>query len=323
METNNQEASSTADREIAITRILDAPRELVYEVWTKPEHVAQWWGPNGFTNTVHNMEVKVGGEWRLTMHGPDGTDYPNLIIFKEIIAPEKLVYIHGTGNEPMEDRFFVTVNFNDLGNNKTELKMHMLFKTKEMRDEVVEKYGALEGARQNANRMEQYVLEQLHPEDLIITRELDAPRNLVFEVWTDAEHLGNWWGPIGMEMGVHKFDFEPGGLFHYSMKTQGGIPIYGRFKFEEINAPKKIVFIISFADAEGNIIRGDMVPDWPLEIKNELTLSETHGKTFMILRGWPINATEKEAEMFKQHRQSMQQGFGGTFKQLVEYLKTL
>lgn len=95
METNNQEASSTADREIAITRILDAPRELVYEVWTKPEHIAQWWGPNGFTNTVHNMEVKVGGEWRLTMHGPDGIDYPNLIIFKEIIAPEKLVYIQG------------------------------------------------------------------------------------------------------------------------------------------------------------------------------------------------------------------------------------
>ncbi len=325
METNHQAASSTADREIAITRILEAPRELVYEVWTNPEHVAQWWGPNGFTNTVHHMEVKVGGEWKLTMHGPDGTDYPNLIIFKEIIAPEKLVYIHGTGDEPEEDRFFVTVNFNDLGNNKTELKMRMVFKTKAMRDEVVEKYGALEGAHQNANRMEQYLLAQQHPEDLVITRELDAPRDLVFKVWTEAEHMGKWWGPAGMEMGVHKFDLRVGGLFHFSMKMPDDkMPddnmMYGRFKFEEIVEPEKLVFINSFADAEGNIIRTDMLPNWPLEIHNTLKLSETNGKTFMILRGKPINATAEEMTAFENNKPSMNEGFDGTFKQLEEYL---
>jgi uncharacterized protein YndB with AHSA1/START domain len=199
----------------------------------------------------------------------------------------------------------------------------MVFKNAEMLKEVVEKYGALEGARQNTNRMEQYILEQQHPEDLIITRELDAPRDLVYKVWTDAQHLGNWWGPAGMELGIHKFDLQPGGLFHYSMKMPDGNMMYGRFKFEEIQAPEKLVFISSFADAEANIVRTNMLPNWPLEIHNTLTLSETQGKTFMILRGKPINATAIEMQAFENNKPSMQQGFGGTFKQLVEYLKTL
>jgi uncharacterized protein YndB with AHSA1/START domain len=257
------------------------------------------------------------------MHGPDGTDYPNLIIFKEVIAPEKLVYIHGTGDEPEEDRFFVTVNFNDLGNNKTELRMRMLFNTKAMRDEVVEKYGALEGAHQNANRMEQYLVEQQYPEDLIISRELDAPRHLVFSAWTDKEHLANWWGPAGMEIEIHKFDLRPEGLFHYSMKTPDGHQMWGRFKFKEIAAPEKLVFINSFADADGNIVRTGMLPNWPLEIQNTLKLSETNGKTFMILHGRPINATAEEMQAFEGNKPSMQQGFGGTFKQLVEYLEKI
>jgi uncharacterized protein YndB with AHSA1/START domain len=322
MQINNQTASSTAHREIAITRVLDAPRELVYEAWTKPEHVAKWWGPNGFTNTVHHMELKPEGEWKLTMHGPDGTDYPNLIIFKEIVAPEKLVYIHGTGDEPLEDRFHVTVTFKDLGH-KTELSMRMLFKNVEKLKEVVEKYGALDGARENANRMEQYVLAQLHPNDLIITRELNAPQNMVYKAWTEAQHMAKWWGPVGMPLEVIKFDFQPGGLFHYSMTMPNGNKMYGRFKFEEMQAPEKLIFISSFADAEGNIVRTEMLPNWPLEILNTLTLSETHGKTFMVLRGKPINATAEELQAFENNKASMVQGFGGTFAQLVEYLSKI
>ena len=71
----------TSNRELVMTRVLDAPRDLVYEAWTNPRHIAQWWGPKGFTNTIHEMEVKVGGVWRFIMHGPDGTDYPNKVVF--------------------------------------------------------------------------------------------------------------------------------------------------------------------------------------------------------------------------------------------------
>src|SRR5258706_10882308 len=84
-------------------RVFDAPRELVWKVWTEPEHIGKWWGPNGFTTTTHKMEVKAGGVWRFVMHGPDGRDYQNKITFIEVVKPERLVYKHGgAGGE--EDR---------------------------------------------------------------------------------------------------------------------------------------------------------------------------------------------------------------------------
>ncbi len=97
-------ATETTDREIVATRLLDAPRELVWEVWTDPKHLAQWWGSNGFANTIHEIEVKPGGVWRFIMHGPDGTDYKNEIVYVEVVKPERLVYDHVSG-----PRFHVTV----------------------------------------------------------------------------------------------------------------------------------------------------------------------------------------------------------------------
>jgi len=80
-------SSPTADREIGTTRIFDAPRELVFRMWTDPEHVGNWWGPTGFKTTTQLIDVRPGGQWRFIMHGPDGTDYPNKIVFVEIVEP--------------------------------------------------------------------------------------------------------------------------------------------------------------------------------------------------------------------------------------------
>jgi len=149
-------SSDTADRELVITRIFNAPRNLVFEVFTDPKHVIHWWGPNGFTNTIHTMNVKPGGEWKLTMHGPDGTDYPNLITYKEVVKPERLVWTHGSGAKDDPGQFESTVIFEDEGK-KTKLTMKMVFKTKEDKDFIVEKYGALEGQKQTMDRLEQYL----------------------------------------------------------------------------------------------------------------------------------------------------------------------
>jgi uncharacterized protein YndB with AHSA1/START domain len=96
----------TSDREITITRVFDAPRELVFEAWTDPEQVVRWFGPNGFTTTVHEMDARPGGIWRFTMHGPDGADYPNRVEFIEVVKPERLVYNHGpdAGSEGLSFR---------------------------------------------------------------------------------------------------------------------------------------------------------------------------------------------------------------------------
>ena len=149
--------SETADREIAITRVFNAPRNLVWSAWTDPKHVAHWWGPTGFTNTIHKMEVKVGGVWDFIMHGPDGTDYPNKIVFTEVVKPELLKFDHGSDDPNDPGQFNVTVNFTALESAKTEIRMRMVFQTKEARDLVVEKYGAIEGNRQTMNRLEEYL----------------------------------------------------------------------------------------------------------------------------------------------------------------------
>lgn len=146
--------SSIAAREIKTTRVFNAPRELVFQVWTDPEHVAQWWGPNGFTNTIQEMNVRPGGVWRFIMHGPDGVDYDNKVVFLEVVKPELLVYIHGDEGRP--DYFHVTVNFAEQGN-QTRLTMQLLFKTAEERDEVVQKHGAAEGLNQTLGRLEAYL----------------------------------------------------------------------------------------------------------------------------------------------------------------------
>src|SRR5689334_17565188 len=89
-------AASTAasDREIVITRLVHAPRELVWEAFTNPKHLEKWWGPRGFTDTTEQYELRVGGGWKHIMHGPDGTNYPNKSVFREIVKPERIVFSH-------------------------------------------------------------------------------------------------------------------------------------------------------------------------------------------------------------------------------------
>jgi uncharacterized protein YndB with AHSA1/START domain len=143
--------TSTADREIVATRVVDAPRERVWEAWTDREQVARWWGPNGFTNTIHEMDVRPGGVWRFVMHGPDGTDYKNRIIYEEIVKPERLAYLHESG-----PKFHATATFDEEGG-KTKLTMRLLFDTAEERDRTVKVFGAIEGAKQTLERLNQHV----------------------------------------------------------------------------------------------------------------------------------------------------------------------
>lgn len=147
--------NNTADRELRISRLLNAPIELVWEVWTNPEHIKNWWGPDGFTNTISIMDLKPGGEWNLTMHGPDGTDYRNESIFKEVVRHKKLVYEHLTG-----PKFTATIEFEEQGD-KTMLNWHLLFRNKEEFIQTVKTFKADEGMKQNVEKLEIYLSKQL------------------------------------------------------------------------------------------------------------------------------------------------------------------
>ena len=144
--------SSTKDREIIISRTLNAPVELVWEAWTNPEHIANWWGPNGFTNTITKMDLTPGGEWLLVMHGPDGTDYKNKSIFKEIVPHKKIVFEHIAPN------FIAIIDFEEQGE-KTHLNWHMLFETAEEFIRVVKTFKADEGLKQNIEKLSDYLTQ--------------------------------------------------------------------------------------------------------------------------------------------------------------------
>ena len=145
-----------SNREIVITRIYDASRERVWEAWTNPQQIVKWWGPNGFTNTLYEMDVKPGGIWRHMMHGPDGTDYPNKVVYSEVIKPERLVYTHGRDDdEASACQHHVTVTFEEAEDNKTKLTLRMLFISEEERNKTAEY--AVEGGNQTFGRLDDYL----------------------------------------------------------------------------------------------------------------------------------------------------------------------
>jgi uncharacterized protein YndB with AHSA1/START domain len=148
--------NDASDREITIHRLINAPRELVFEVWTQPEHVKHWWGPDGFTNTIHSMEVKPGGEWHFMMHGPNGMDYPNRIVFSEVVKNERLVYKHSSDDPNDPHSFHTVVTFEQQGD-ATSLTMVAIFSSAEARKHVVKEFGADKGAVQTMNRLEAYL----------------------------------------------------------------------------------------------------------------------------------------------------------------------
>jgi uncharacterized protein YndB with AHSA1/START domain len=154
----------------------------------------------------------------------------------------------------------------------------------------------------------------------VITRVIAAPRELVFKAWTEADHLRHWWGPKGFEWSHAQLDFRPGGVFHYCLNSTDGYTMWAKFVYQEIVAPERIVFVSSFSDPEGNTVRAPFSESYPLEVRNVLTLTESDGRTTLIFQGGPINATEEERGFYKGMLESMEQGFGGAFDQLVEYL---
>jgi uncharacterized protein YndB with AHSA1/START domain len=128
---------------------------LVWEVWTTPEHLARWWGPNGFTNTIDLLELRPGGEWYLVMHGPDGTDYVNRSVFREVVPFKRIVYEHVSG-----PKFTATIDFEARGS-KTLINWHMLFETAEQFIQVVKTFKADEGLKQNIEKLSRYLSDRV------------------------------------------------------------------------------------------------------------------------------------------------------------------
>jgi uncharacterized protein YndB with AHSA1/START domain len=314
-----------ADNEIIISRLLHAPRELVWEAWTNPKHVVNWWGPRGFTNTTKQHDFRVGGYWEHTMHGPDGTNYPNKAKFLEIVPLERITFLLGGGSDLESDErrgatFRATWTFEALGADRTRLTGRMVFPSKEARDRVVRDFGAIEGGKQTLERAAEYVAGLLN-QPFVITREFAAPRDLVWRVWTEAKHFGAWFGPKGAEVQLGRFELRPGGMTLYRMTMPGAPVMWGRAVYREVVPPTKLVWINSFSDAEGGITPHPLSKDpWPLQMLTTVTFAEQAGKTVVTVTWVPIDASDAERATFEAGRPSMTMGWTGTFDRLTAHL---
>ena len=140
-------------RTIVGTRVFNAPRDLVFAAFSDPKHLAEWWGPIGFTTTTSSFDFRPGGVWRFVMHGPDGRDYENRVTYDEIVPPERITYHHGGGDDVEPVQFTTTVTFQDIGNGQTRIIWHGRFPTAEERARVIREYGADKGLEQTLSRL--------------------------------------------------------------------------------------------------------------------------------------------------------------------------
>ncbi len=309
------------NRELIITRSFQAPRELVYKAWTDPKHLPQWWGPEGFTTTVKEIEVKPGGVWRYTMHGPDGVDYENKITFIEVNRPERLVYSHGDGTE--DELFRVSVSLEQQGR-ETKLTMRMLFNTAEELEKTVKEYGAIEGAQSTLSRLEDQIPKVTYTKvtgvEFMMERIFQAPRKLVFKAFSTSEHLSQWFAPRGWAVPVSNLDFQVGGSWHFCMKcvdkSQGdfyGMEAWSKALYHEIVAPEKIVYTDCFSDAEGNVAEG--MPSGTVTI----TFEEYEGNTKVV----STIEYQTSEELNKVIKMGMEQGATETWDRLAELLPSM
>jgi uncharacterized protein YndB with AHSA1/START domain len=314
-------ATKNKSNEINLIRVYDAPVKMVWDAWTEPDQVAQWWGPRGFTITSHSKDIRTGGHWHYTMHGPDGVDWVNKTQYLEVEKYAKMVYDHG-GNDEQKPMFRVTVLFKEVGG-KTHMDMTMAHPTPEAADQSRQVIKKASG-NSTWDRLAEYLEKGTKKKEVFfINRSFDAPLDRMFEVWTDPKHVSRWTPPKGFVMEFIKVDIRPGGEGFYRMSMpDGSNPMYGKTQYLEITRPDRIVYTQQFCDENGKIARHPMAPTWPETMLTTVRLfSEGPEQTRVTLTWEPYGKPEPaEIDTFVKARSGMTGGWTGSFDKLDEYL---
>ncbi len=305
--------------ELKLTRVYDAPVRLVWDAWTDLAQVQQWWGPRGFTITTHSKDLRPGGHWHYTMHGPDGTDYKNSTHYFEVEECAKLVYDHGA-NEDQPPLFRVTVLFSE-SNGQTTMDMTMTLATPEAAEQI-KKHIKQANGNSTWDRLAEYLEKESSGTDkFVINRTFEAPRDLVFALWTDPAHLVQWLPPKGFTMEFQEADIRSGGRSSYRM-TNGELTMYGRIDYQEIQPPERLVYTQQFCDEHGGISRHPLAPTWPETMRTTVDFTPEDPDTTRVTVTWeaygPVTAEEIAA--FVQMRGGMTQGWTGSFDKLDDLL---
>lgn len=312
-------AAHEKPNEIRLTRVYDAPVKAVWDAWTDPQQVAQWWGPRGFTITTHSKDLRPGGHWDYTMHGPDGTDFLNTTKYLEVEKYAKLVYDHGA-TETQPPLFRVTVLFSEQ-RGKTKMEMTMALESPEAVQrtrEVIKKHSG----NSTWDRLAEHVAkEQTGKEKFFINRSFDVPIDVMYQMWTDPAHFQKWLPPTGFEMKFIRADIKPGGSAFYVM-TGPNVKMHGTVFYEAFEKPHTIRYRQQFSDEHGNVARHPMAPTWPETMLTTITLTEEAPERTRVTVEWePVGkVSAEELETFIKGRAGMTGGWTGSFDKLEAYL---
>jgi uncharacterized protein YndB with AHSA1/START domain len=305
--------------EIKIIREYDAPVKSVWDAWANPEEAAQWWGPRGFTITTHSKDLKVGGNWTYTMHGPNGVDYPNRTDYFEVEPLKKLVYDHGAaeGQKPL---FRVVVTFTEYGT-KTKMDMSMILPTPEAAERT-RSFIKDAGGDATWDRLAEYLEKKISGKDkFVINRSFETSIERMFEMWTDPQQFSQWIAPTGFNTEYKRANITPGGSSFYCM-TNGQIKMYGRAEYKKIEKPNVIVYTQQFCDENENITRHPMAATWPETMLTAIHLTtEEPNRTRVTITWEPYGTvTAEELQTFIGARGGMTQGWTGSLDKLEEHL---
>lgn len=304
--------------EIKLSRLLEAPVDAVWSAWTDLEQVSQWWGPRGFTITTHSKDLRPGGTWDYTMHGPDGVDYPNTTTYHEVIPGKKLVYDHGASHD-RPPLFRVTVAFTPLGE-RTQMDLTMTLATPEAAEEIG-KFIKKAGGNATWDRLSEHLVKGgTGKEKFIINRTFEAPLSLVSKMWSDPKHLSQWLAPTGSTMEIIKGEIKAGDQVFFRMSGTGPT-LYGNIRYFEINTDR-IVYAQQFCDAAGNISRHPMVPVWPETMMTMVTFVEEAPERTRVTLTWEPaeGTTSEELRAFVEMKGNMTLGWTGSFDKLEDLL---
>jgi len=307
MATSNAKASApieSTEHELVITRLFDAPRELVFECWTEPEHLQHWQGaPRAFTVTSQESDIRPGGFFRICMRPPEGVDRWLQGGYREIVKPERLVFTHVwlDANRKPGKETLVTITLAERGG-KTELTLRQSgFPSVESRD------GHQYGWTSALDVLTDYLAEVARA--IVVTRVFDAPREVVFKAWMDAEQLRRWWGPKAFTNPVCELDPRPGGAIRIHMRAPDGTiyPMTG--VLHEIVEPERLVFTSVALDKTGAPM---------FEVLNTVTFAEQGGKTKLTLRARVTMATAEAPRYLA----GMEQGWSQSLDRLAEEVES-
>lgn len=306
--------SQSTRRGLVITRVFDAPRSLVFKAWTEPEHLAQWWGqPKGATMPVCTVDLRVGGTIHFCVKQPDGNTIWGKGIYRQIVAPERLVFLHYFSDEHgnivdpppgMPKESVITATFTERDGKTTVTVEHA--GVEQTPPEMQQAYQM--GWGESLDRLAAD-LANAPRRVVIITRTVDAPRDLVWKAWTDSRHMAQWWGPNGFTNPVCEMDVRPGGAIYIVMRAPDGVdyPMGGTFR--EIVKPERLVFTAIAQDSGGGPV---------LEQHTEITFEDLGGRTKLTVRASAVGVIPIAA----QYLQGMQEGWTQSIDRLEKLLAT-